>query len=85
MSKCWHLPNYVKLYYFSSMVNEQLHRQKSMTFFSLFPLTSHFHSGFVYLSHLMVPDVQSPTPHQACLFWCCVNGYQPCCDFGQLV
>ena len=71
MSKLWHLLSYIKWYYFTSMVNEQLYQQKSMTFFlSSFPSQLVLHAVFVYLSHLMVPYVRNSTTHQACVIWC---------------
>lgn len=63
----WHLPNHVKWYYFTSMVNEQSYQQKPVAFLSLRSPTVHSPAVFVYLSHLMVPYVQNSTSHQACL------------------
>lgn len=67
MSKLWSLLSYVKRYYIATMVNEQLCQQKLTSFFSLFSLPHQLilHAVFVYLSHLMVPYVQTSASHQA--------------------
>ena len=67
MSKLWNLFSYVKWYYFATMVNKQLCQQKLKSFFSLFSLPRQLilHAVFVYLSHLMVPYVQTSASHRA--------------------
>ena len=68
MSKLWNLLSYVKWYHFATMVNEQLWQRKLTPFFSLSSLPPPqliLHAVFVYLSHLMVPYVQTSASHQA--------------------
>ena len=74
------------------MVNEQSYQQKSMSFFLSLPPSSLppsrkliLHAVFVYLSHLMVPYVQTSAFHQAFPFRCHLKEYKLHCGFGQLV
>ena len=78
MSKLWNLLGYVKWYHFATMVNEQLRQQKLTPFFSLSSLPRQLilHAVFVYLSHLMVPYVQTSASHQAFPLWCHLKEYK---------